>query len=171
AGRPWTSLAGWEAITSSGPGLQESLAVRRCKPPEDASRAAVRGRGYRLFFAPAVIAESGRVSLTTRPPKAQTPIIAQVPRTTPALSRNWGQGGALERLVTGPAGVASAEGEHPSHCVGQLSGKRTEGRSGQLRPGRSFSIFAPIRSSSSMTAVLKQTPLYNAHIAAGARMV
>src|SRR5690606_202852 len=74
---------------------------RRCKPPEDASRAAVRGRGYRLFFAPAVIAESGRVSLTTRTPNATTPIIAQLPRTTPGFSRNRGK--ASPRRDTSPA--------------------------------------------------------------------
>ena len=46
---------------------------------------AVRRARDRLFFAPAVIAASGRVP-RLRPPKAQMPIIAQVSRTTHALS-------------------------------------------------------------------------------------
>src|SRR3546814_15295669 len=62
--------------------------------------------------------------------------------------------------------------------AGQLSGKRTEGRKIQLalalsasRPAYSVTLAMPPHRSLSMSASLKRTPLADAHVAVGARMV
>src|SRR5690606_16690389 len=88
--RPWMSPGGWEATTSSGPGRLPWLA----DVPWQAE----------LYAASAIGYSSALLSLqrvgecrNTRPPKAQTPIIAQVPRTTSALPRQFAGKAALWR--------------------------------------------------------------------------